>query len=147
MDYRDSPEVGGDERVGGEIYAVDLASDVTRRLTFDSSAAPRAKRAVAVDGNVVTWLEEFEPRTMLMPWNDVSSRLTVRGKLDLATGERCRADAPDFFITGTASLHGKHAINYWRDPATMKWWLADIDLDSPALGWKCWKEPAPTLAK
>lgn len=143
VDYRDSPEVGGDVRVGGEVYAIDLATNVTRRITFDAPVAPRAKRAVAIDGSVVTWLEEFEPRTSLMPWNDISSRLTVRGKLDLATGERCRVEAPSFSVTTVASLHGQHAINYWRDPATMKWWLADVDLSSPALAWKCWKEPAP----
>jgi hypothetical protein len=46
------------------------------------------RAAPAIDGDVVTWLEEVEPRSTLdIPRN---IRLLVRGKLDLTTGKRCR---------------------------------------------------------
>lgn len=146
VDFRDPPKISGDDRVGGEVYAHDFASGLTRRLTFDSPSAPRAKKGIGIDGDVVSWLEEGVPRADPVPDDQVGFRITARGKLDLRTGERCRS-TKHVGIEYVASLHGQHQIGYWRDPVQKKVWLTDVDISDPALEWTCWKESAPSIVK
>lgn len=148
VDYRDPPgrqSTFDSTRSGGEIYMRDLATHTTTRLTFDSPGNPTAKTRPGIgDGDVVVWDEApAGPNQNPADVQDIYASTSLLVKLDLRTGERCRAVNPydgNGFM-GFKTVYGNHLYGYWYDAVGSAERLADLDLDAPSLHWQC--EPTP----
>ena len=96
VDYRDPPGTTSNvfTRFGGDIYLFERGTATLRRVTFDSPDTPKHKIHVAVEGDLVTWLERGKPSTAPTEAGQVIFDRVVR--LDLTKGTRCwlGADRP-----------------------------------------------------
>ncbi len=145
IDYRDPPGPGASKsfgRSGGEVYVYDLATNKTRRVTFDSPGDPMGKVYPAVSGALVVWSQppDGAPRNP-----DDSSILypaaKTLGMLDLNTGERCRLLSPTPGRLTAKAVYGRRVVATWLDKTANEVRLVDLNLDDPGLQWAC--EPTP----
>ena len=137
IDFRDPPgrsSTFSGQRIGGEVYLYDSATQSVTRLTHDSPASPITKAYAAVGTDLVVWIEpcaacpkSFSDQGVFF---DTPFALV---RLELASNRKCRLEGRN--IGDYSSLHGHDLYAYWTDGSNE--YLVVLDLDNPELDWVC----------